>query len=619
MDHETSGAQEWHLPGYGRIVLKESNPAFQPTTPREPVPKVQVPAVRNPLNQNADDGVPVEIPSGKPSFENRPRGWSRPARGRGGFRDSMNLPAPFGSFKHESSSQLLFLWPKEGPSIKEALGPKLESLDSIRSKFLCHVFVLKDDSNFICVLGDDHDTIKHIAHRLRTKWAEVIANSNIVSKVYIVEPPEAGYMRRKVVVQNNTLHKATLSGAMLSESELKNWRSRGKLIQSKNNARVINAVERSLRGLVFVRGHLRMRVNIGSFILENYRLPKDDKSWYGFEEFREMLLYDQTKGRLIPGLKVDQKELLTRCYKATHLLEPYDTTCSSLENAELAYSVNFEFLGSNNSMLRLEAEFARSPGAQEYEIRQRRWLRPRKSGQNTERQAPLQIGVIDFERSDWQLEVKSLEFYEASSVNVSLKAFSHLINFRRSTTMHDIFAEPQRKVMFSQSAPVARFVEKTAMRYRLKGTEYILEIARYDEYSRVNTQEFPEQSMATMVSEISDVPSTSWGASVFNPKWDNLLGGHANLSVGHSAAYSMNLDTFFPAQKESPFEGKHTGFWEFVSLVRQIAAVLGSTPVPPNAAPNTSFIPKFTNKKKSRPASHEGSSGLMQTDLGTLF
>ncbi|KAI9038755.1 uncharacterized protein KD926_010490 [Aspergillus affinis] len=778
MDHETSGAQEWNLPGYGCVKLKEPKPASKPTTTQEPISKTQGPAAKKPPSQKPKGGIPIEIPSGKSSFENRSRGWARvppKSRGRGGFRDtswsavppssrqlrnlfqdspakskwrsgseptySLTLPAPFGSFKHEffgvarrhvlggahseahpqqevfdaiskrtgayvkpplyketvmciwgeeaqvtaakellegiiskcislqrtfSSKkvewpkilahsvnkeanaemverhesimtqlrkapdmpyvfpeQLLFLWPKEGPTIKEALGPELESLDLIRSKFLCHVFIPKDSPDFIRILGHDHDIIKHIADLLRTKWAEGVANSNIVSKVYIVEPPAAGYMKRKIVVQeSNTLHKPSLSGTPLCESELESWRSRAKLIQSKNNGRILNAVEKSLRGLVFVRGHLRMRVNIGSFILENYRLPKEDKSWYGFEEFREMLLYDQTKGRLIPGLKVDQKRLLARCYKATHLFEPYDTTCSSLEDVELAYSVNFEFIGSNSSMLRLEAEFARSPGAQEYEITQRRWLRPRKSGQDTERQAPLQIGVIDFERSDWQLEVKSLEFYEASSIDDSLKSFSRLIAFRRSGTMRDICAEPQRKVMFPQSAPVARFVEKTAMRYLLKNTDYILEIARYDEYSRVNTQNFQAQGLAAMVSsEISSVPSTSWGASIFDPQWDNLLGGHANLSVGHSAGYNTDLDTFFPAQV-SPFEGKNTGFWEFMSLVKKIAAVLGSTS--PNIAAERSS-PKFSSTKKPRPASQDPTTlgsqgtGLMQADLGTLF
>jgi hypothetical protein len=97
-------------------------------------------------------------------------------------------------------------------------------------------------------------------------------------------------------------------------------------------------------------------------------------------------------------LQVGQNELLARCFNATDLLEPYESISRSLEDAERAYSVNFEFLGSNNALLRLEAEFAKSPGAQEYEITQRRWLRPRKSGQSIDKRPPLQIGVIDFER-----------------------------------------------------------------------------------------------------------------------------------------------------------------------------------------------------------------------------
>ena len=83
---------------------------------------------------------------------------------------------------------------------------------------------------------------------------------------------------------------------------------------------------------------------------------------------------EQTQGRLIPGyvlsnkldvanltdgrLKIGQPELLEKCFKAKHLFEPLDDASTALEDSELAYSVNFEFLGADKSMLRLEAEFA---------------------------------------------------------------------------------------------------------------------------------------------------------------------------------------------------------------------------------------------------------------------
>lgn len=97
-------------------------------------------------------------------------------------------------------------------------------------------------------------------------------------------------------------------------------------------------------------------------------------------------------------LKVGQFEFLQRCFKATDLFEPYDGTSTPLANAELAYSVNFEFLGADKSMLRLEAEFSKTPGAKDYHTKERRWLRPRTSGQTRDRQPPLHVAMIDFGR-----------------------------------------------------------------------------------------------------------------------------------------------------------------------------------------------------------------------------
>lgn len=109
-------------------------------------------------------------------------------------------------------------------------------------------------------------------------------------------------MGRQIVVKNNNqFAKAFLHGDSKKGMGLDQWADRAALIKSKNNDRILSAIEKSLRGVAFVRGHLRMRVNIGSFVLDEYRRPKDDKPSYAFEEFREMLMHEQTKGRLVPG------------------------------------------------------------------------------------------------------------------------------------------------------------------------------------------------------------------------------------------------------------------------------------------------------------------------------
>ncbi|PYH39924.1 uncharacterized protein BO87DRAFT_402856 [Aspergillus neoniger CBS 115656] len=530
----------------------------------------------------------------------------------------------------EFSDLMLFLWPKEGPSITESLGPHLEALDHIRVKFNCHVFVPKDLPNHICAMGHNDEAMRQIVRRLRTKWTEVVANYVVKGKLYLVEPPTA--MKSKIVVKKDArLAKPLLRGTPLQGSEAQQWPDRASLIQSKNNARLLSMVERCLKGVVVVRGHLRMRVNLGSFVLDQYRIPADDKPYYVLEEFREMILHEQTKGRLIPGLKVHKDELLARCYRATHLLQPYLSTAQSLSSAEPAFSVNFEFLGQSNSMLRLEAEFARSPGASEYETTQRRWLKPRQDGQSSDKRPPLQVAVVDFEKSDWQLELKSLEFYQASSIDAALRDFAGAIKFKSTATMHDISAMPERKVEFSQSAPVARFIEKSAIRYKIKGTNYTLEIARYDEYSRANASALSNKLPASYAGPFTTEPNTSWGASLFDPHWDNLLGEHANLAIGHAAQYDSSLESFFPARGAGGNSEKSQGFWAFVDTVKQVAGLMG--PVRTTATSSGEKSRLGANSAMSvKPTTVQGRSsdsspvmgmtdlaGLLNADLGTLF
>ncbi|KAL4872820.1 hypothetical protein BDV12DRAFT_210148 [Aspergillus spectabilis] len=525
--------------------------------------------------------------------------------------------------------QLVFLWPTDGPSLCDCLGPHLESLDEVRASFGCHVFMPKDMPGYICALGHDHDDIKYIAKCIRTLWAEAVAKTNVKTKIYLVEPPSPKNMKTRIMVtKQNKLHKPALGGSLLKGRELQSWQDRIGAIQSKNNSRLVVAVEDCLKSIAFVRGHLRMRVNLGTFVLEAYQVPENNKSWYGYEEFREMLLHEQSKGRLFPGLKVGQTELLERCFKASHLFEPCDNTSNSLESAKLAYSVNFEFLGAGRSMLRMEAEFAKRTGARDFEITERRWLRPRIDGRSGDKRPPLHIAVIDFERSDWQLELKSLEFHQASTIDAALREFSHKIAFRCPEELDNISAKPKRKVIFPSEPAVSRIVEKSAIRFRFKGTQYVFEIARYDEYRRLD---MPFGVGAIIgAGGMSDVPYTSWGASIFLPDWDNSLGVHANLPVGQSASYSPSLVTFFPSKEPSSApEDPASGFWEFIDLVKQAAELLGpsdtssdNSGVDAASEAGLASLKGGSSRNEATPPvvpSAPSPTGMIHTDLGTLF
>lgn len=112
------------------------------------------------------------------------------------------------------------------------------------------------------------------------------------------------------------------------------------------------------------------------------------------------------------------------------------------------------------------------------------------------------------------------------------------------------------------------------MRYRLKGTSYVLEVARYDEYCNV----------LAGTSELTETPVTSWGALIFDLQWDNMLGQHANFRLGHTAEWIPSLNTFFPDLDIEDAADMGTGFDQFIELAKRVALVL--SPGPQNGAVN---------------------------------
>lgn len=209
------------------------------------------------------------------------------------------------------------------------------------------------------------------------------------------------------------------------------------------------------------------------------------------------------------------------------------------------------------------------------------------------------------------MEIKSLEFHETSAIGAALKKFSNSIGFKHAEDEGGISAKPKRKVTFPADPPVSRVVEKSAIRYRIRDTNYIFEIARYDEYKR---QKFSFQMGAMTGGGISEVPFTTWGASVFEGNWDNLLGGHANLPSGQSAKYAPNLATFFPCIAASPaLDDQDKGFWEFVDLVKRVADLLGPTRNPKDTKELANLPGELVPTTASSPT------GMLNADLGTLF
>jgi hypothetical protein len=184
--------------------------------------------------------------------------------------------------------------------MEDAFGSELEALDPIRAELGVHVY--RDDSlpEYIWIDGSRHEDINATIRCLRTKWCELMATRNVQYKVYTFEPGK--FMRRRILLRTfDNKAKPLLEGPLLTESERAEWHKRAALVRSRNEINSLKATERCIKGLACYRGCLQMRVNFGTFFLDEYRLPQQPELGYSFEEFREMLLHEKTKGRLLPG------------------------------------------------------------------------------------------------------------------------------------------------------------------------------------------------------------------------------------------------------------------------------------------------------------------------------
>lgn len=175
------------------------------------------------------------------------------------------------------------------------------------------------------------------------------------------------------------------------------------------------------------------------------------------------------------------------------------------------------------------------------------------------------------------------------------------------------------KVTFSTEdlTGLTSFTETTSLRFRVKDTPYILEIFRRNTYLRAPPRLNPVEGGGYVfeVNQISNTPTTAWGARMYDIDWDNTLGAHASFKVGQSANWRPNLKTFFhgPANDEAEERAR---LREFVDVVNEVAEFLApenkkyptpaSTPTPPRV--NVSTAPRPAQSPVSRSAQNHGAS-----------
>lgn len=198
---------------------------------------------------------------------------------------------------------MVFVWPTNELPLQDSFGQSLEALDPLRLEFGYHIYADDELPDCIRVDGDSHHSMMIIVGRLRAKWGELLASRGVNVKLYIpqVPPRRIDVNVEQEVVSDLEMGFPRPVFLALTEQRVEEWKKRGELLRLRNEERLCDSIVRSFHVARFLRGHIRMRVNFGTFMLGVYAPPEgSDVPKYTFESFRSMLFRDSTKGELNP-------------------------------------------------------------------------------------------------------------------------------------------------------------------------------------------------------------------------------------------------------------------------------------------------------------------------------
>lgn len=200
-------------------------------------------------------------------------------------------------------TQLIFYWPRDGPSIKMCFGDELEGLDFLRKKYSVHIYIQTELDHHICFASDKKFDKSKITNIIRRLWTHHFARSQIQTKLYMIQPPEPNTQADRVVIaKRNGVSQASIFRYQTNQSLGHPEISRQGMVNvtGMNHRNICENLDRCFRTVKHIDSDMRICVKFGTFILDRWR-SINGISQYPLGEFPEMLLDERWQGRLVPG------------------------------------------------------------------------------------------------------------------------------------------------------------------------------------------------------------------------------------------------------------------------------------------------------------------------------
>jgi hypothetical protein len=238
------------------------------------------------------------LPQQRQSVEKK---WIQEVR-RQRFRQSPPLGTPFGAIG-------TFHWPVKDYQPNEVLGNSYEALDIIRMGCSCYIIFSPEKSGFQ-VLGHTAD-VKTALVRLRKAYFQVAARQIASVRTYILDFGNAeDEIRSHVALEPYERIKRTDPLAATAQDHPgKSPKIQGEVVSrateqqmSETSTRDVKVVGKTIMRMIsklhYYRGHLRLRIRLGTFLATHYRISTHES--YPIDDFNEMIKQSQFAGEVTP-------------------------------------------------------------------------------------------------------------------------------------------------------------------------------------------------------------------------------------------------------------------------------------------------------------------------------
>lgn len=175
-------------------------------------------------------------------------------------------------------------------------------LDLTRTKTDCHIWFNSDESQ-ILVEGWSDENVRHAMREIQLFSTHMVENITSSIKLYLINPRAPRPMQAnvdlvKIFIGPSQVSVPILCGEPVDASVARYWNRSQRVDRNGNKMR--DAVESALKTCRFLTGHVRMRILIGRFVLDEYRKPAKGQEFHDLQEFEKMISHERTKGRIAP-------------------------------------------------------------------------------------------------------------------------------------------------------------------------------------------------------------------------------------------------------------------------------------------------------------------------------